>query len=145
VTLLAGALTPQVQCPLIRMRFPPECTTIYPSNPCPWRTHLISGPAVRRRDPTCGSLDAPSNPCPWRTPTPPLSRPHILVGWVVRDDGAHVQGGTHCDGVQNSRFWNDVFVIAAEEQVPKQLASATCRASREHGGKPLPRKFNFLE
>ena len=21
--------------------------------------------------------------------TPPLSRPHILVGWVVRDDGAH--------------------------------------------------------
>jgi len=58
VTLLAGALTPQVQCPLIRMRFPPECTAIYPSNPCPWRTHLISGPAVRRRDPTCGSLDA---------------------------------------------------------------------------------------
>jgi len=31
------------------------------------------------------------SPCTYKAPTPPLSRPHILVGWVVRDDGAHVQ------------------------------------------------------
>eukprot|EP00966_Prymnesium_polylepis_P235234 5440616-Prymnesium_polylepis.1 len=55
--------TCSVQRPPIRMRFPPECAAIYQSNPCPWRTHLISGPEVRRRDPTCGSLDAPSATC----------------------------------------------------------------------------------
>jgi len=56
------------------MRFPAECTVIYPSNPCPWRTHLISGPAVRRRDPTCGSLDARVPHAPeQRSPTQALS------------------------------------------------------------------------
>jgi len=31
---------------------------------------------------------------------PPLSRPHILVGWVVRDDGKHALACTRTDGTR---------------------------------------------